>query len=189
MLDNLCNTHCSELADVSALSGRESVVIGGIVTAIKSKFTKTGKPCGFVTIEDFAGSGELAMFGEEWGRWSGMFKEGCAVYITAKCQQRYRDSKFFDLRIQNIEYLQTIKDKAIDRITISLSADLLDEKVVEELNEIICDNPGQTKLFFRLHDSRGKNHVLLRSQNRTVDVKRNLIAYIEQTPALDYKIN
>ena len=189
VLDNLCNTHCSELADVSALSGRESVVIGGIVTAIKSKFTKTGKPCGFVTIEDFAGSGELAMFGEEWGRWSGMFKEGCAVYITAKCQQRYRDSKFFDLRIQNIEYLQTIKDKAIDRITISLSADLLDEKVVEELNEIICDNPGQTKLFFRLHDSRGKNHVLLRSQNRTVEVKRNLIAYIEQTPALDYKIN
>ena len=189
VLDNLCNTHCSELADVSALSGRESVVIGGIVTAIKSKFTKTGKPCGFVTIEDFAGSGELAMFGEEWGRWSGMFKEGCAVYITAKCQQRYRDSKFFDLRIQNIEYLQTIKDKAIDRITISLSADLLDEKVVEELNEIICDNPGQTKLFFRLHDSRGKNHVLLRSQNRTVDVKRNLITYIEQTPALDYKIN
>ena len=189
VLDNLCNTHCSELADVSALSGRESVVIGGIVTGIKSKFTKTGKPCGFVTIEDFAGSGELAMFGEEWGRWSGMFKEGCAVYITAKCQQRYRDSKFFDLRIQNIEYLQTIKDKAIDRITISLSADLLDEKVVEELNEIICDNPGQTKLFFRLHDSRGKNHVLLRSQNRTVDVKRNLIAYIEQTPALDYKIN
>lgn len=189
VLDNLCNTHCSELADVSALSGRESVVIGGIVTAIKSKFTKTGKPCGFVTIEDFAGSGELAMFGEEWGRWSGMFKEGCAVYITAKCQQRYRDSKFFDLRIQNIEYLQTIKDKAIDRITISLSADLLDEKVVEELNEIICDNPGQIKLFFRLHDSRGKNHVLLRSQNRTVDVKRNLITYIEQTPALDYKIN
>ena len=61
--------------------------------------------------------------------------------------------------------------------------------LVEELNEIICDNPGQTKLFFRLHDSRGKNHVLLRSQNRTVDVKRNLITYIEQTPALDYKIN
>ena len=189
VLDNLCNTHCAELADVSALSGREAVVIGGIVTGIKSKFTKTGKPCGFVTIEDFEGSGELAMFGEEWGKWSGMFKEGCAVYITAKCQQRFRDSKFFDLRIQNIEYLQTIKDKAIDRITISLSADELDNQVVEELNEIICDNPGQTKLFFRLHDSKGKNHVLLRSKNRTVDVKRNLISFIEQTPALDYKIN
>ena len=189
VLDNLCNTRCAELGDLSALCSRESVVIGGIVTGIKSKFTKTGKPCGFVTIEDFDGSGELALFGEEWGRWSGMFKEGCAVYITAKCQQRFRDSKFYDLRIQNIEYLQTIKDKAIDRITISLAADELNDQVVEELNEIICENPGQTKLYFSLRDARGKNHVLLVSRKRSVDVKRSLINFIEQTPALDYTIN
>jgi DNA polymerase-3 subunit alpha len=190
VLDNLCNTQCSELADISSLSDREDVIIGGIVTAIKSKFTKTGKPCGFVTIEDFNGSGELAMFGEEWGRWSGMFKEGCTVYITAKCQQRYRDSKFFDLKIQNIEYLQTIKDKAIDRITISLLTDKLNDQIVTELNEIIADNPGETKLFFQLHDSGGKNHVLLRSTRRTVNVKQSLIAYIEQNKGvMDYKIN
>ena len=198
VLDNLCNTHCAELADVQSLASREAVVMGGIVTGIKSKFTKTGKPCGFVTIEDFDGSGELAMFGEEWGRWSGMFKEGCAVYITAKCQQRFRDSKFYDLKIQNIEYLQTIqnieylqtiKDKAIGRITISLAADELNDQVVEELNEIICENPGQTKLYFSLRDARGKNHVLLVSRKRSVDVKRSLINFIEQTPALDYTIN
>ncbi|MDO4310583.1 MAG: DNA polymerase III subunit alpha [Prevotella sp.] len=190
VLDNLCNTQCSELSDISSLSDREDVIIGGIVTAIKSKFTKTGKPCGFVTIEDFNGSGELAMFGEEWGRWSGMFKEGCTVYITAKCQQRYRDSKFFDLKIQNIEYLQTIKDKAIDRITISLLTDKLNDQIVTELNEIIADNPGETKLFFQLHDSGGKNHVLLRSTRRTVNVKQSLIAYIEQNKGvMDYKIN
>lgn len=190
VLDNLCNTHCSELSDISALSDREDVIIGGIVTSIKSKFTKTGKPCGFVTIEDFNGSGELAMFGEEWGRWSGMFKEGCTVYITAKCQQRYRDSKFFDLKVQNIEYLQTIKDKAIDRITISLLTDKLNDQIVTELNEIIAENPGETKLFFQLHDSGGKNHVLLRSTRRTVNVKQCLIAYIEQNKeVMDYKIN
>ena len=189
VLDNLCNTRCAELADVQALAGREAVAIGGIVTGIKSKFTKTGKPCGFVTIEDFEGSGELAMFGEEWGRWSGMFKEGCAVYINAKCQQRFRDSKFYDLKVQRIEYLQTVKDKAIDRITISMLADGLTSQVVDELNAIICDNPGSTKLFFQLHDANGKNHVLLRSRSRSVDVKQGLIDFIEQTPALDYKIN
>ena len=190
ILDNLCNTKCSELSDISQLQDREDIIMGGIVTAVTSKFTKNGKPCGFVTIEDFEGSGELALFGEEWGRWNGMFKEGCTIYMTAKCQQRYRDSKFFDLRLQNIEYLQSVKDKAIDRITISLLTDELNDQIVTELNEIINENPGQTKLFFRLHDSSGKNHVLLRSGNRMVDVKRNLIAYIEQNKnVLDYKIN
>lgn len=190
ILDNLCNTKCSELSDISQLQDREDIIMGGIVTAVTSKFTKNGKPCGFVTIEDFEGSGELALFGEEWGRWNGMFKEGCTIYMTAKCQQRYRDSKFFDLRLQNIEYLQSVKDKAIDRITISLLTDELNDQIVTELNEIINETPGQTKLFFRLHDSSGKNHVLLRSGNRMVDVKRNLIAYIEQNKnVLDYKIN
>ena len=190
ILDNLCNTKCSELSDISQLQDREDIIMGGIVTAVTSKFTKNGKPCGFVTIEDFEGSGELALFGEEGGRWNGMFKEGCTIYMTAKCQQRYRDSKFFDRRLQNIEYLQSVKDKAIDRITISLLTDELNDQIVTELNEIINENPGQTKLFFRLHDSSGKNHVLLRSGNRMVDVKRNLIAYIEQNKnVLDYKIN
>ena len=106
-----------------------------------------------------------------------------------RLRERFRDSKFYDLKIQNIEYLQTIKDKAIDRITISMLADEIDDRVVEELNEILRDNPGSTKLFISLHDAKGKNHVLLRSNNRTVDVKQGLIAFIEQTPALDYKIN
>ena len=189
VLDNLCNTHCSELSDVSSLNDREDIIIGGIVTYIKSKFTKTGKPCGFITIEDFNGSGELALFGEEWGHWNGMFKEGSTVYITAKCKQRYRDSNFYDLKIQNIEYLQSVKDKAIDRITISLAIDELNDQIVTELNEIISENPGQTKLFFQLHDANNNNHVLLRSNKRSVDVKHNMISFIEQNPSLDYKIN
>jgi DNA polymerase-3 subunit alpha len=189
VLDNLCNTRCAELADVSSLKDREDVVIGGIVTAIKSKFTKNGKPCGFVTIEDFDGSGELALFGEEWGRWNGMFQEGSTVYITAKCQQRYRDSNFFDLKIQNIEYLQSIKEKAVDRITLSLATDLLNDEIVTDLIEIINECPGETKLFFQLHDSTGKKHVLLRSTSKKVDVRSRLIQYIESQPALDYRIN
>jgi DNA polymerase-3 subunit alpha len=61
--------------------------------------------------------------------------------------------------------------------------------VVAELNELICEHPGKTKLFFQLRDSMGKNHVLLRSQKHSVDVRHTLIDYIERTEALDYKIN
>ena len=192
VLDNLCNAKCQELADnAAALTDREDVILGGIVTAVRTRFDKRGQPCGFVTIEDFDGSGELAMFGEDWGRWNGMFTEGASIYVTAKMQQRFRDSNLKSLKVQNIEYLQTVKDKAIDRITISLITDheKMDEQVVNELGEIIGEHPGKTKLFFQLRDSTGKNHVLLRSQSKTVDVKHQLIDFIEQHPALDYKIN
>ena len=83
ILNSLCNTHCSELGDKQELAKKEDVVLGGIITGVKSKFTKTGKPCGFVTLEDFEGSGELALFGEDWGKWRGIMVEGSTIYITA----------------------------------------------------------------------------------------------------------
>jgi DNA polymerase-3 subunit alpha len=189
VLDNMCNTRCVELADVQKLGDREEVIIGGIVTAVRQKFTKNGKPCGFVTIEDFDGSGELALFGEDWGNWAGMFSEGASVYVVAKVVPRFQNSNLLDLKVQSIEYLQTIKDKAIDRITIQLTTDLLNDQIVADLGEMISEHPGKTKLFFQLRDTAGKHHVLLRSEKVAVDVKHSLIDYIERTEALDYKIN
>ena len=61
--------------------------------------------------------------------------------------------------------------------------------MVNELTELIAESPGNTQLYFQLHDSTGRHHVLLRSTSKTIDIRNTLINYIEQTPALDYKIN
>ena len=189
VIDNLCNTHCPELADISALKNRETITIGGIVTAIRTRFDKQGKPFGIVTIEDFEGPGELALFGEEWGNNSGMFTEGASVFVTAKCVPRFRDSNIMSLRVSQVEYLQTVKERAIDHITISVTTDMVDEKTVVELNELIAEHPGKTKIFIQLHDSSGKHHVLLRSRNHEIDVKHSLLHFIEEQAGLSYKIN
>ena len=189
ILDNLCNTRCVELADTSQLSDREDVILGGIVTGVKQKYTKSGNPCGFVTIEDFEGSGEIALFGEDWGRWNGMFLEGTTVYVTAKMQARFHNSNVKELKVQNVEYMQGIKEKAIDRITISMVTDQLNDEIVADLTELVNENPGKTQLFFQLRDSNGSNHVLLRSRGGGVDVRHTLIDYIERHEMLDYKIN
>ena len=191
VLDNLCNAKCSDLADVAALADREEVILGGIVTAVRTGFTKNGKPFGIVTLEDFEGSGELPLFGEDWGTRAGMFSIGASVYVTGKIKPRfqYNENSPKDLKVTGVEFLQTVKDKAIDRITISLTTDLVDSQVVTELSELISEHPGKTKLFFQLRDSAGKHHVLLHSKKNMVDVRHTLIDFIEQHQALDYTIN
>ena len=189
VLDNLCNTKCAELNDLSTLSDREDIILGGIVTSMQQKYTKSGKPCGFVNIEDYNGTGQLAFFGEDWGKWNGMLIVGSSVYITAKCVPRFRDSNLYDLKVQNIEYLPTVKERSIDRFTINITTDDLDSLVVEELNQIIREHPGKTKLFFQLHDRKGNNHVLLKSRTHEIDVRQDLIKFIESHDFLDYNIN
>ena len=138
VLDNLCNTRCDELADASSLTDREDVILGGIVTNVRTGFTKNGKPFGIVTLEDYNGSGELPLFGEEWGKHSGMFAIGASVYVTGKIKPRfaYNENGPKDLKISTVEYLQDIKAKAVERITISLATDQLNETMVEELGEL-----------------------------------------------------
>ena len=192
VLDNLCNAKCPELADrCAALANREDVTLGGIVTGVQSRFGKNNKPWGIITLEDFNGSGELALFGDDWLNLNGKFIEGAAVYITGKMVPRFRfqEDSPLDFRVTNVELLQTVKEKAIDRITITLNTDKLNDQIVTELGEIISEHPGKTKLFFQLRDGTGKHHVLLQSRKNMVDVKHNLIDYIERTEALDYKIN
>jgi DNA polymerase-3 subunit alpha len=191
VLDNLCNAKCTELADrCAALYDREDVTLGGIVTGVQTRFSaKTNKPWGIVTLEDFEGSGELVLFGEDWLNLNGKFIEGAAVYITGKMQPRFRDSEQKEFKVLNVELLQTVKEKAIDRITIQLTTDLLNDEVVAELNELVAEHPGKTKLFFQLRDSQGKHHVLMESKNRLVDVRYTLIDYLEQTEGLSYAIN
>ena len=201
VLDNLCNAKCADLADrCASLADREDVTLGGIVTGVQTRFSaKTNKPWGIVTLEDFEGPGELVLFGDDWLNLNGKFIEGAAVYVTGKMTPRFRfqEDSPKELKISNVELLQTIKDRAIERITISVTTDMvgedgqnmLNDRVITELGELIVNSPGSTQLYFLLHDATGKKHVMLRSSSKSVDVRSELIQYIKQNEALDYKIN
>ena len=59
ILENVCNVHMAELADLTPLQNRD-LTMGGIVTAVREGYTKTGKPYGIAKVEDYSGSAEFA---------------------------------------------------------------------------------------------------------------------------------
>lgn len=189
ILNSMCNTHCSEIDNKEELTKKEEITIGGIVTSVKSKFTKTGKPCGFVTIEDFEGSGEFAFFGEDWGKWRGMLAEGCIVYIKAKCQQKYRDSNFYDFRISDIQYMQTVKATRLEKFTIIVNSDAIDEALVTDISTMIEKAVGNTQLYIQVIDQEHHMSMMLRSKNHSIEIKKDLLNYIDSNPNMSYHVN
>lgn len=172
------------------MSKKAEIVFGGIVTALRSTFTKTGKPCGFVTLEDFEGSGELALFGEDWGQWRGMLVEGSTVYVTAKCAPRYAHSNYLEFKINSIDYMQTIKENRIEKLTITLDSDIVDDTVINDFNTMLKDDlAGKTQLYFQIHDVESNTFIMFRAQDKTVNVGKELIQYIEAHPKMSYHIN
>ena len=189
ILNNMCNTRCNEIDDKAELLKKGNITLGGIVTGVRRGITKTNKNFGIVTIEDFSGAGELALFGEDWGQWSGMLVEGYSIYVEGSCTVRFKDSKFIDLKLTRVRFLQSVKEQNIERITINVNPLRLSKTTVEDLNTLINDNPGDTQLYISLHRTDNKGDVLMRSSNKNINVTHEIIELIEDDEALSYTIN
>lgn len=209
VLECLCNTKCAEIgreANKEALAKRDVMTLGGIVTSVNSRFTKTGKPMGIVTIEDFEGQGELAFFGEDWGRWQGMLMEGCSVYVKMKSQERFRGTGMYNINVQSVEYLQTVAEHSMTQFTIHIDLDTLSKEngtgtladaadskgansTLTDLTTIIKESPGNTQLNFTIRESRiSPQPVQLVSRLPGIKVNRRLVDFIRSHDSMHFSI-
>ena len=184
VLNHLCNLKCTQVGremDKKELSKFEELSFGGIVTGVSSRWTKTNKPFGIVTIEDFDGAGEIALFGEEWTKWQSMLQEEYPVYITAKCQQRFRNNPdAYDLVIKKIEFLSDVKDKSIDKFTIYIDSTLFADSCMTDLETMLRSNTGHVPLYFNIHDIEHNTNIEMFCRNVAVDVNKKLLSFLDE---------
>ena len=183
------SAHPLDEYDQAELSKKEGFQLGGIVTAVQEKTTRRGEPCGFVTIEDFEGSGELKLFGEEWTKWRGLMVVGYTLYIQGKCAPRFQNSTFLSFQLSNVQFMSKAKDENIEKFTIMFDSSLVDEAMVTDLSTLIADHPGTIQLYFAIKNPDSPAPLILHSRNHTIDVNRELLSYIDNNPNLEYHIN
>ncbi|MDD5875978.1 MAG: DNA polymerase III subunit alpha [Prevotellaceae bacterium] len=189
VLDKLCNTHCVELGDKMELLKKGKVTFGGMVTAVRTGFTKKGSAYGVVSIEDYYGAGELALFGEDWGNHNSKFIIGSSVYVEARLSQKYPGSTFVDFSIASVQYMQDVKERNLRSLTISVDPTAISDDTVQNLATIIADNPGSTELYFLVRQTDGRGELSLRYSKGGVNIVNDLVMFIESDPALAYSVN
>lgn len=191
ILKKLCNTHCNEVTreNYDRLAQRQELTFGGIVTDVKQRFTKRGEPFGIVTIEDYDGPGEIALFGNDWGQWNSRLIVSSSVYITAQLTKKFASSNFFSLQIKNVEYMQSVKEQRINRLTITLHARDINEVVTNDILSLVNDSPGHTELFFNINDEENKANILLRAVKKKIEVTNHLVNFLEQQSNMSYQLN
>ncbi|MBR4275966.1 MAG: DNA polymerase III subunit alpha [Prevotella sp.] len=212
VLECMCNTSCAEIgkdADRAELAKRDTLTFGGIVTQVNPRFTKKGTPMGIVTIEDFVGMGEIALFDKDWARWQGMLTVGSSVFVKMKSQERFRGSGVYNLNIQSIDFLQNVTENLMDTLTLHLDlneingnakdsgsndsgdddsdndADTTDNmnslgSILSDLSTIISETPGNTKLLLSIRDN-NLSHVPLKLESKLpgIKVNRKLVDFVK----------
>ena len=189
VLQNVCNLKMAEKEDLAAFAG-QNVRLGGIVTDVRSGTAKNGKPYGVATIEDFSGTGEVPLFGDNWVKWGAYLSIDRSVLISGTVEKhRFKEGEY-DLRINNIDWLADASEKVIENITIAVNTNTLSKDDVEMLTSYAEENPGNTALQLVFIDATNPhNQLRMSSRKYQIKVTRQFLNDIEASDALSYSIN
>ena len=188
VLENVCNVHMDELADLTLLQNKD-LVLGGIVTNVREGYTKKGSPYGIAKVEDYSGVAEFAFFGNDWVEKKNFFKEGMFLFMHGKCQPRQWRQDEWEVKINTIELLSEIKDKVLEKITIIAPLMAVNDELIEDLYSLVNNTPGTAELQFMISDEAGQMHVAMASKTMKISIQKELINYLKNQPLLEYRIN
>lgn len=188
ILEHVCTVHMDGLNNLIPLANQD-ITLGGIVTDLRKGYTKKGNPFGIAKIEDYSGAAEIPLFGQDWIDWGSYMQQGYFLFIHGKVQPKQWRQDELELKINKIELLPDVKDELIERITISIRLDALNETMLAELTSLIKDNPGKAELLFQIKDMESLTQANLYSQNTKLRVGKELINYLKSQSAIEFSIN
>ena len=192
ILKHICSASARQLDDPDVrerLSHQASFCFAGIVVDSKEKISKAKRPYGVVKLEDFEGSGEITLFGDDWVRYSPYFnkEKGLALFLRASMKPRRDNPSVFNLNVFSVELLSEVKDQLIRSLTIDLPLESLTTAFVDELEVLLAAQPGNASLTIRCSSLNG-HHARLRAA-KPIAVTKQLTDFLDQQERLSYAVN
>jgi DNA polymerase-3 subunit alpha len=165
------------------LRKRGEIRIGGLVSNVQHKMTKTGKPFGTFVLEDYNESYEFAMFGEDYVKFRNLMMDGYFLHLKGNIEEKFRQKDNWDLRIQVMSLLSEMRDKLTKSLTVCIDVHMLNSKLLDDIQHVITENnqkyPVQNcKLRFQIKDREEAMLVELASKNFRVNPSDDLMANI-----------
>lgn len=187
-LKNFCNLTIEELSDLEVHKNKE-FSIAGIITDSAHKTTKTNKPFGSFTIEDYTQSINITMFSEDYLKYKHFFLKDTFLYVKGKVQQRYNDPNQWELKVTSIQLLAEVREKMVKSFTFKIDITQLSNETTKKLATLAKKHPGSAAIKVLVTDSSEKMFIELPSLKVKVNPNNNFINELVEITNSDYKIN
>lgn len=185
------NFATATLADLQNLSNYldRDVTVAGMVTDTRNGIGKNGKPFGSFTLQDYTDSFRFMLFDKDFIDNSKYFTLGYYLLIKGRVQKRkYREDEI-EFKIKTITLLSSVKDELIKSITIKIDPENINIEMINELKELVRENKGETELKFLFLDDEDKISLPMFSRTFRVRLNNQFVAYLDDHPGIDYKVN
>lgn len=193
-LDNFCNGTLDELLTIhegerSPRNFGKDISVGGIVTSVIERMSKNGNPFMIFKLEDYRGSIEMLLGGEDCVKFKNYLEVGRFLYIKGKIQNRWKQEDQFEFKISSIQLLTEIRDKMCKKIRVNLTLDQIDAQFIMLLNETFNNNQGQCPVNVTVKDPDSQLEVEMVSRGYRVSPTNELFKTLEGSLGVKFFLN
>ena len=172
-----CNANCGNLDEKTDMGA--ALTLGGMVTDATTRTTKKGKPYGRVTIEDYTGKYDFALFSRDYDTLFPLFKVGQPVYIRGQVQGKMYNSAEMEFKITDVQSLDRVKGTLANELVINLDRNIEDSEVFDYLGSLETKTEERTgELFINLYDRERQQSIRIRSRKK-IPLNREVINTLE----------
>ena len=144
------NTDMSISALVDAGGAHDGfVTIGGLITGISRKVSRTGSSWAIVTVEDLEGSLEVLFFAKTYTQYALTLVEDRIVTIRGRVDHRDEQVRFSAVEMSSLD----VSSGPVGPLMISLPISQCTPPIVERVKEILRSHPGKREVHLHIEDS------------------------------------
>jgi len=171
-------------AAFAELRKKGELSVGGLVSSVQHKMTKTGKPFGTFRLEGYNDSYEFALFGEDYVKFRNLLVDGYFLHIKGNIEEKFRQKDNWDLRIASMSLLSEMRDKLTKSVTICIDLNALNDGLMNNLEQIVEENNQKypvknCTLRFMVRDMEESLLIELPSKTFKVNPSDDLMAEIQ----------
>jgi DNA polymerase-3 subunit alpha len=186
-ISNFCNTKLSDLNELEKLQSKE-VRLAGIVSDFAHRTTKSGKPFGTLTMEDYNGSFIFFLFGDDYLKFKEYLMKGWFLYIQGAVQEQRWGNRRLEFKIRNIEILNELREKRTKGIELQIRLQDLGPQVIDQIEKLCENHRGTHALQLQVFDEDEEIQVGMLSRKFTIDPNNDLINEMKKIPEINCRL-
>jgi len=164
-MDSFCTAQLTTLTDLNSLEGKECKV-GGIVSGVEHRMTKTGRPFGKLVLEDYSGKFEFMLWSDDYMKFKAYLMPGLFLFVEGNVVRKSWGDQELEFKIRNIDLLNELAGKRVQGLALRCSIDDISEDFIDSLEKLCKKNSGNSSLKLIVRDTTEgiQTEVLARTQ-------------------------
>ena len=176
-----------EEIEVDPRDRRQRFLFAGMVRSVENRVTKSGKPFGILTVEDFTGSVELMLWAESFvpARDAGILEPGKVIRFRGQIieDDRTQQRKINASDIKELKPKQSAVGIAANALQLTLWMGRHGTEDLKQIKEIVQKNPGRSPVVVHVVSGTGRRALIETGENfkvaRSKKLTKELAAWTE----------